>query len=46
MEIETQVLIARSLGYLEDLESENLLRASSKIGRILNGVLASLPSRQ
>jgi four helix bundle protein len=46
MEIETQVLIARSLGYLPDHESENLLRAASEIGRILNGLLASLPSRR
>jgi four helix bundle protein len=44
-EVQTQILIARDLGYLEPNESENLLAAAGEVGRILNGLLASLPSR-
>jgi len=46
MEVETQILIARDLGYLERNDSENLLSAAAEVGRILNGLLASLPSRR
>ena len=46
MEIETQIMIARDLGYLERSESENLLAATAEVGRILNGLLASLPNRR
>lgn len=46
MEVETQILIARELGYLEPDESENLLSLSAEVGRILNGLLNSLPSRR
>ena len=42
MEVETQILIARDLSYLENHRSETLLAAASEIGRILNGLLASL----
>ena len=43
MEVETQVLIAQELGYLDCTKAENLLRATAEVGRILNGLLASLP---
>jgi four helix bundle protein len=46
MEVETQILIARDLGYLENDQSESLLAAASEVGRILNGLLTSLPSRR
>jgi four helix bundle protein len=46
MEIETQIMIARDLGYLERNESENLLAATAEVGRILNGLLASLPNHR
>ncbi len=46
MEVETQIQIARDLGYLEKSVSENLLNAAAEVGRILNGLLASLPSRK
>lgn len=46
MEVETQVLLARALNYLERYESESLLAATAEIGRILNGLLNSLPSRK
>jgi four helix bundle protein len=41
-EVETQILIARDLGYLEQNQSETLLGAASEIGRMLNGLLAAL----
>ena len=46
MEVETQVLLARALNYLERDESESLLTATAEIARILNGLLNSLPSRK
>lgn len=46
MEVETQILIVRDLGYLPQHESENLLASTAEVGRILNGLLASLPSRR
>jgi four helix bundle protein len=46
MEVETQILIARDLGYLERNERESLLGAAAEVGRILNGLLASLPARR
>lgn len=46
MEAETQILIARDLGYMEQNQSETLLATASEVGRILNGLLASLPSRK
>ena len=46
MEVETQILIARDLGYLENDRSETLLASAREVGRILNGLLASLPSRK
>ena len=46
MEVETQIVIARDLGYLERHASENLLSAAAEVGRILNGLLASLPNRK
>ena len=46
VEVETQILIARDLGYLEEEATEELLSAAAEVGRILNGLLASLPSRK
>jgi four helix bundle protein len=46
MEVETQILIARDLGYLERRESEDLLGSAAEVGRVLNGLLASLPVRR
>jgi four helix bundle protein len=42
MEVETYVLLARELGYLEPDPSEKLLTASAEVGKILNGLLNSL----
>lgn len=42
MEIETQVVIAANLGYLVQGEANGLLNKSAEVGRILNGLLASM----
>jgi four helix bundle protein len=41
-EVETQVLIARDLAYLECNQAECLLNNAAEVGRMLNGLLASL----
>lgn len=41
VEIETQ-LIAQNLGYLLAGQSQNLLKQASELGRILNGLIASV----
>jgi four helix bundle protein len=47
LELETQVLIARNLGYIGDEEVSNaLLNHSAEVGRILNGLLASLRNKE
>lgn len=46
MEVGIQILLAQELGHLEREESENLLRASAEVGKILNGLLNLLPSRK
>jgi four helix bundle protein len=43
VEVETQIIIAQELGYLDQRESEKLLGVAAEVGRILNGLLASLP---
>jgi hypothetical protein len=42
---ETQVLLSLDLGYLDKNQTECLLSATAEVGRILNGLLASLPNR-
>ena len=42
MEIETQVLIAERLHYIEPAASSELLSKSAKLGKILNGLVNSL----
>ena len=43
-EMETHILIARNLGYLDEESTEHLLDASAEVGRILNGLLAKVVS--
>jgi four helix bundle protein len=45
-EVETQVLIARNLGYIDDEVLNALLNISAEVGRILNGLLAALRSKK
>ncbi len=42
LEIETQLLIAENLGYLEKLEAERLLAGCGEVFRIVNGLMQSL----
>lgn len=44
MEIETQILIAERLGYVDSTKSIPLLERTAEIGKILNGLLRALPS--
>jgi four helix bundle protein len=45
MEVETQMQIAENLGYLQTEQTASLLQKCGEVGRILNGLLASV-SRQ
>ena len=42
MEVETYILLAQELSYLQNDESENLLARTAEVGKILNGLLNSL----
>lgn len=42
MEVETCILLAQELGYLERDQCENLLAGTAEVGKILNGLLNSL----
>ncbi|MGD0990243.1 MAG: four helix bundle protein [Candidatus Sulfotelmatobacter sp.] len=46
MEVETRVLIAQDLGYIEHGESDSLLAMTAEVGQVLNGLLATLPDRR
>ena len=46
VEVETQVLIARELGYLVENESDKLLADATEVGRLLNGLVNSLPNHR
>jgi four helix bundle protein len=42
MEVETQLQIAENLGYLQKEQTISLLKSCAEVGRILNGLLASV----
>lgn len=44
MELETQLIIADRLGYLRDGTSEDFQRRTGELGRMLNGLIRSLPA--
>jgi four helix bundle protein len=44
LEIKTQTLIATELGYLDDHTQELLLCRMAETGRVLNGLIAALPT--
>ena len=46
LEVETQVLIARALGYLQPARSDSLLSQTAEVGRIVNGLILSLPFKR
>jgi four helix bundle protein len=45
-EIETQIQIANRLGYVGREDSNRLLEHSTEIGRIVRGILQSLPGKE
>jgi four helix bundle protein len=45
-EVETQILIARNLGFTDEDDLNILLGLSAEVGRILNGLLASLREKK
>jgi four helix bundle protein len=45
VEIETQLLIARDLKYLQPSNAEDLLATADELGRVLNGLIASIKNR-
>lgn len=45
MEVETQILIAEDLGYLENQAVVDFLEKSAETGRIVNGLMRSLRRR-
>ena len=42
VEVETQVQIAMNLDYVPEIEGVGLLKKTAELGRILNGLLASI----
>jgi four helix bundle protein len=42
MEVETQIQIAQNLGYLGAAKTTELLQGCAEVGRILNGLMASI----
>ena len=45
VEIETQLLIARNLKYIQPAKADELLVTADELGRVLNGLIASIKSR-
>ncbi len=44
VEIETQLMIAENLGYLGPNQTRPLLDKASELGKVLNGLIASIKS--
>jgi len=44
-ELETQVLLAVQVGYLNDVDAQQIQRAIDEVGRLINGVLRGLKTR-
>jgi four helix bundle protein len=42
VEVETQLLIAKGLGYISEDDGDRLLNQAAEIGRILNGLIGSI----
>jgi len=45
VEIETQLLISRELKYLQPAKADDLLATADELGRVLNGLIASIKNR-
>jgi len=46
MEVETQILIAVRLEYLNQLEAERIIEQTSEVGRLINGLSSALANKQ
>ncbi len=44
VEIETQLMIAQNLGYLSPIQIQPLLEKAAELGKVLNGLIASIKS--
>jgi four helix bundle protein len=45
LELETQLLVARNLHYLDEPTLKNLLELTSEVGRLVNGLLSAIKKR-
>jgi four helix bundle protein len=45
-EVETQISIAQNLQYIDEATTSSLLDLSSEVGRVLNGLIASITKRR
>lgn len=45
LEVETQMLIARRLKYIAQVRLEQVMNRAGEVGRLLNGLMASLAGR-
>ena len=45
LELETQILVAQNLHYLDDPTLKNLLGLTSEVGRLVNGLLGAIKKR-
>jgi four helix bundle protein len=45
LELETQILVARNLNYLDEPALTNLLDITAEVGRLLNGLLSAIRKR-
>ena len=45
-EVETQIFIARNLEFIDEKTASALLDLSSEVGRVLNGLIASISKRR
>jgi len=46
VEAETQIILAKRLGYMNDEAAKALLGLAAEIGRMLNGLISSLERKQ
>ncbi len=45
-EVETQIVIARELGYIDQLQNLSLSKSTDELGRVLNGLTSSIQRRK
>jgi four helix bundle protein len=45
LELETQILVAQNLHYLDESTLKNLLGLTSEVGRLVNGLLGAIKKR-